>query len=73
MNFKNLVVMIAAIFLVAACESTSVETGKASGGGDVTKSSKKKSKKILRQKIFCSRTKLSNIKNKKVIKKVTFI
>jgi len=43
MNFKNLVVMIAAIFLVAACESTSVETGKASGGGDVTKSSKKKS------------------------------
>ena len=44
MKFRNLVVLIAALFLVAACESTSVETGKATGGGDgeKAKSSKKK-------------------------------
>ena len=41
MNIKNLLVLIAALFLVAACESTSTETGKAAGGGDVAKKSKK--------------------------------
>jgi peptidoglycan-associated lipoprotein len=33
MKFKNLVVLFAAIFLLAACESTSIETGSASGNG----------------------------------------
>jgi len=42
MNLKNLVVLFAALFLVAACESTSTETGKATGGGDVSKKGKKK-------------------------------
>jgi peptidoglycan-associated lipoprotein len=42
MNFKNLVVLITALFFGAACESTSVETGKAAGGGDTAKNNKKK-------------------------------
>ncbi len=43
MNFKNLLVLIAALFFVAACESTSTETGKATGsGGTEVKKSKKK-------------------------------
>ena len=33
MNLKNLVIVIAALFIVSACESTSTETGKASGSG----------------------------------------
>jgi peptidoglycan-associated lipoprotein len=39
MKFKNLVVLLGSIFLVAACESTSTETGKAgsSGSGAITK------------------------------------
>ena len=42
MNLKSLLVLIAALFFVAACESTSTETGKAAGGGDVAKKGKKK-------------------------------
>jgi peptidoglycan-associated lipoprotein len=41
MNLKNLVVLIAALFIVTACESTSTETGDAAGGGDTSKSGKK--------------------------------
>jgi peptidoglycan-associated lipoprotein len=33
MKFRNLAVVIAALFLVAACESTSTESGKSSGDG----------------------------------------
>jgi peptidoglycan-associated lipoprotein len=33
MNLKNLIIVVAALFIVTACESTSTETGKASGGG----------------------------------------
>ena len=34
MNLKNLVIVIAALFIVSACESTSTETGKAAGSAD---------------------------------------
>ncbi len=41
MNLKNLVVLIAALFIVTACESTSTETGNVAGGGDTSKGGKK--------------------------------
>ena len=41
MNLKNLVVLIAALFIVTACGSTSTETGEAAGGGGVDKGVKK--------------------------------
>ncbi|MFL2781496.1 MAG: peptidoglycan-associated lipoprotein Pal [Rhodospirillales bacterium] len=34
MNFKNLLVLFVALFFVVACESTSIETTKTTGGGD---------------------------------------
>jgi len=46
MKFRNLAVVIAALFLVAACESTSTESGKGSGDGkQMAKKGKKKGKK----------------------------
>ena len=42
MSFKNLVVLFATLFFIAACESTSTETSKATGGGGASKSSKPK-------------------------------
>ena len=43
MKFRNLAVVIAALFLVAACESTSTESGKGSGDGkQMAKKGKKK-------------------------------
>jgi len=41
MKFRNLVVLFVALFFVAACESTSTETGKAGGTGKVVKKGKK--------------------------------
>jgi len=41
MNLKNLLVLIAALFIVTACESTSTETSDAAGSGDVSKGGKK--------------------------------
>ena len=41
MNLKNLVVLISALFIVAACESTSTETGDAAGSGSMSKGEKK--------------------------------
>ena len=40
MKFKSLAVLFAALFLVAACESTSTETGKAGGEGKMMKKGK---------------------------------
>ena len=40
MKFKNLAVLFAALFLVAACESTSMEAGKAGGDGKMMKKGK---------------------------------
>jgi peptidoglycan-associated lipoprotein len=45
MNLKNLVVLIAALFIVSACGSTSTETGNAVGGGDTSKGGNKGGKK----------------------------
>ena len=42
MKFKSLAVLFAALFLVAACESTSTETGKAGGDGKMMKKKGKK-------------------------------
>ena len=42
MKFKSLAVLFAALFLVAACESTSTESGNAGGDGKMMKKGKKK-------------------------------
>jgi len=44
MKFKSLAIVIAALFLVTACESTSMESGKGDGAGKMAEKEKKKGK-----------------------------